>query len=394
MRTHLLERGRAEEPGTSPLSVSVVIPCLNEAESIEQCVTKARLVLAEHCLEGEVIVVDNGSTDGSGALARAAGASVVEEPRRGYGSAYLAGFAAAGCDVIVMADADLTYDFDEIPRFLDELDAGADLVMGNRMDNIAPGAMPFLNRYVGNPVLSGFLNLLYDTGVKDAHCGMRAVRRAALERLDLRSTGMEFASEMVIRAAKQGLAIREFPIEYHPRGGESKLSPMRDGWRHVRLMLVHNPNALFIYPGVLLWLAGLAIGVTVLADIQLLGREWSIHALIAGSMLFVVGLQVAALGLCARTYGVYFMREEDALFDRLAGRLRVEHGLVAGAICVLVGLVLGGIVVANWISVGGGELSDEYLAVVSATAVVAGIQVFFTSFLVAILGLRRAADQR
>ena len=229
-----------------------MIPCLNEAENIEQCVTKARLVLAEHCLEGEVIVVDNGSTDGSGALARAAGARVVEEPRRGYGSAYLAGFAAARGDVIVMADADLTYDFDEIPRFLDEFDDGADLVMGNRMDNIEPGAMPFLNRYVGNPALTGFLNLLYRTGVKDAHCGMRALRRDALDRARpaLDRDGVRLGDGDP--RAKQGLAIREFPIEYHARGGESKLSPMRDGWRHLRL-LVHNPNALFIYPGLLLW---------------------------------------------------------------------------------------------------------------------------------------------
>jgi hypothetical protein len=261
------------------------------------------------------------------------------------------------------------------------------------MDNIEPGAMPFLNRYVGNPALSGFLNLLYRTGVKDAHCGMRAVRRDALDRLDLHSTGMEFASEMVIRAAKQGLEIREFPIEYHPRGGESKLSPMRDGWRHLRLMLVHNPNALFIVPGVLLWATGLLISMTVLAGVQVFGREWSTHTLIGGSMLLIVGLQVAALGLCARTYGVYYMGEQDRLFDGLAGRLRVEHGLVLGLLCVAIGVALGGLLFANWISVGGGSLSDEYLAVVSATAVVAGIQVFFTSFLVAILGLRRVAVQ-
>ena len=174
---------------------------------------------------------------------------MVTSRERGYGSAYLAGFAAARGEYIVMADADLTYDFDEIPRFVAELEDGADIVIGNRMKNIHPGAMPWHHRYIGNPLLSGFLNLLFRTGVDDAHCGMRAVRRDVLPQLDLRTTGMEFASEMVIRAAKEKLVVRQFPIEYHPRGGESKLSSFRDGWRHLRFLLVHSPNHLFILPG-------------------------------------------------------------------------------------------------------------------------------------------------
>ena len=180
---------------------------------------------------------------------RAAGARVVHESRPGYGSAYLAGFAAARGEYIVMADADLTYDFAEIPRFVAELDKGAQLVMGDRMDNIHPGAMPWLHRYVGNPILTGILNVFFKTGVSDAHCGMRGFRRDILPILDLRTTGMEFASEMVIRASKEKLRIAEFPIEYHPRGGESKLSSFRDGWRHLRFLLVHSPTHLFMLPG-------------------------------------------------------------------------------------------------------------------------------------------------
>ncbi|MEA2387449.1 MAG: hypothetical protein QOG41_222, partial [Thermoleophilaceae bacterium] len=218
-------------------TVSVVIPCLNEAESIERCVRDAVDTLADAALRGEVIVVDNGSDDGSGALAAGAGARVVQESRRGYGSAYLAGLAAARGEHIVMADADLTYDFREIPRFVDQLVLGADMVVGNRMENIQPGAMPALHRYVGNPVLTGILNLFFRTGVRDAHCGMRAVRREALDRLGLRALGMEFASEMIVRASKAGLEIRELPIEYRQRGGESKLSRFRDGWRHLRYLL-------------------------------------------------------------------------------------------------------------------------------------------------------------
>src|SRR3954447_11732578 len=175
--------------------VSVVIPCLNEADNIVECVTRARNVLAEHGLSGEVIVADNASDDGSPELAKKAGAVVVHEPQRGYGSAYLAGFAAARGDYVVMADADLTYDFEEIPKFVEKLEGGADLVMGDRMKNIRPGAMPWLHRYVGNPILTGVLNLFFRAGVDDAHCGMRAFRRDVLPRLDLRTTGMEFASE-------------------------------------------------------------------------------------------------------------------------------------------------------------------------------------------------------
>src|ERR1700733_8090292 len=202
------------EENTSTL-LSVVIPCLNEEENIEECVRTALAVLEQKGIDGEVLVVDNASEDNSAALAAAAGVRVVSEPRRGYGSAYLAGFAAARGRYIVMADADLTYDFNEIPRFVAELDGGAELVMGDRMDNIQPGAMPWLHRYIGNPILTGLLNLFFRTGISDAHCGMRAVRSEVLPRLDLRTTGMEFASEMVIRASKEKLRIAEFPIEYH-----------------------------------------------------------------------------------------------------------------------------------------------------------------------------------
>src|SRR3954454_23445975 len=209
--------------------VSVVIPCLNEEEHIEECVARARAALKGAGIPGEVIVVDNASEDRSAERAGAAGARVVPEQRRGYGSAYLAGLGAAVGDYIVMADADLTYDFSEIPRFVELLDDGAELVMGDRMDNIQPGAMPWLHRYVGNPILTGVLNMFFQTGVKDAHCGMRALRRDVLPRLGLRTTGMEFASEMVIRAAKVDLDIRQVPIESHPRAGGTKLSTLRGG---------------------------------------------------------------------------------------------------------------------------------------------------------------------
>jgi glycosyltransferase involved in cell wall biosynthesis len=379
---------RAEATGR--LRVSVVIPCLNEAENIEHCVTTARAVLERHGIAGEIVVADNDSDDDSQALAVAAGARVVHEPRRGYGSAYLAGFAAARGDYIVMADADLTYDFEEIPRFLAALDDGADMVIGDRMQNIHPGAMPWLHRYVGNPLLSGFLNVLFRTGVSDAHCGMRAVRRDRLDQLDLRTTGMEFASEMVIRAAKERLEIRQFAIEYHPRGGESKLSSFRDGWRHLRFLLVHSPNHLFILPGALMALLGALATLIVLTRIDLLGRQWDLHALIAGSLLMVVGTQVVALGLCAHAYGTYFMNERDPWFDRMRARYKLEHGLLLGGAIALAGFAIVAVIAIEWIDRGFGSLGEQRLAILAATLVIVGVQVFFSSFLLSILGLRRA----
>jgi hypothetical protein len=369
--------------------VSVVIPCLNEAENIEVCVAAALGALRDGAISGEVLVVDNASEDDSAALAAAAGARVVSEPRRGYGSAYLAGFAAASGEYIVMADADLTYDFNEIPRFVAELNDGAELVMGDRMDNIQPGAMPWLHRYIGNPLLSGLLNFFFRTGVKDAHCGMRALRRDVLPRLDLRTTGMEFASEMVIRASKEHLKIAEFPIEYHPRGGESKLSSFRDGWRHLRFLLVHSPTHLFVIPGAAMLALGTLVMATVLLQIDVLGRTWQQHTMIAGALLLIVGTQVVSLGLCAHAYGMYFMNDIDPWFDRMRARFRLEHGLLLGGSILIAGFVLTASIVGVWIDRGLGNLSEERLAVVAATLVIVGLQIFFSSFLLSILGLRR-----
>jgi len=378
-----------DSPDTGAPLVSVVIPCLNEAENIESCVTAALEAIVRMGVDGEVVVADNDSEDDSARLAARAGARVVVERRRGYGSAYLAGFEASRGRYIVMADADMTYDFDEIPRFVAELEAGAEMVIGDRMDNIQPGAMPWLHRYIGNPILTGLLNLFFSTGVKDAHCGMRAVRREVLGRLDLRTTGMEFASEMVIRASKEKLRIAEFPIVYHPRGGESKLSSFRDGWRHLRFLLVHSPNHLFIFPGAVLAGLGTVIVVLVGAGLDFFGRAWGVHALIGGALLMIVGTQVLALGLCAHAYGTYFMGERDPWFDRMRARFRLEHGLLLGGAFTLIGVVMGGVILATWISHGFGSLADEHLAVIAASLLIVGIQIFFSSFLLSILGLRR-----
>jgi glycosyltransferase involved in cell wall biosynthesis len=368
--------------------VSVVIPCLNEAETISECVRRARATLDGAGLDGEVIVVDNGSTDGSGELARAAGAHVVDEPRRGYGSAYLAGLAAASGEYIVMVDADLTYEFGEIPSFVRELQDGAQLVVGNRMKNIQPGAMPLLSR-LGNPILSGFLNTLHRTNVRDAHCGMRALRRDVLPVINLRTVGMEFASEMVIRATRERLDVREIPISLHPRVGESKLSPFRDGWRHLRVILVYNPTFLFLLPGAAMFVLGAIITLLVFAEVPVFGRNLYVHAEIIGCLLILIGVQAIGLGLTARAFGVYYISDQDQLLQRLRGRLKLEHGLVLALAVGLVGLALIGVIVGRWAARGFGALREVRLAILAATIVSVGAQIFFTSFLVSIIGLRR-----
>jgi glycosyltransferase involved in cell wall biosynthesis len=369
------------------VGVSIVIPCLNEAPTIGECVRAAYRALGEAGLDGEVIVVDNGSDDGSGALARESGATVIEEPRRGYGSAYQTGLAAARGRYIVMVDADLTYDLQEIPKFVAVLDSGAQIVIGNRMNGIRPGAMPLLSR-IGNPILSRFLNLLHPSGVRDAHCGMRALRRDVLPILGLRTTGMEFASEMVIRAAREHLDMREIPVELHPRAGESKLEPFRDGWRHLRLILVYNPTFLFILPGMAMLLVGLAVIILVLLSEPTFGRQLSIHSLIVGSLLVVLGVQALGCGICARAYSAYFINERDEFFTRMRARFRLEHGVALAAAVGVGGLALLGVVLERWISHGFGRLAEERLAVLALTTLAVGAQIFFTAFLLSVIGLR------
>src|SRR3954449_1658593 len=375
---------------TDELLVSVVIPALNEAEYIVACVRRSIDTMGDHGIRGEVIVADNGSTDGTPELAREAGARVINEQRKGYGSAYLAGFASARGKYIVMGDADETYDFSEIARFIEPLEDGADFVMGSRLrGKIHPGAMPWLHRYVGNPVLTGVLNLFFRTGVSDAHCGMRAFRRDLLPRLDLRTTGMEFASEQVIRSSKLGLDIREIPIEYHPRTGVSKLSSFSDGWRHLRFLLVHSPTYLFLVPGLVMLVLGTLISAASLAHVNVFGREWQLHSMIGGSLLMIVGTQIAALGLCAHAYGMYFMGDRDPWFERMRARFRLEHGLLAGGSVFVGGLGVAAIILIRWADRGFGSLSEERWAVLAAALMIVGLQVFFSSFLLSILGLRR-----
>jgi hypothetical protein len=241
--------------------------------------------------------------------------------------------------------------------------------------------------------MSRILNVLFRTGVRDGWCGMRGFRRDILPRLDLRSPGMEFALEMIIRSSKEQLDIREFPIELHHRGGESKLSSFRDGWRGLRFMLVHSPTYLFVIPGLILALLGSLIAGVSMSHVAVFGRQWELHTMITGALLMIVGVQVVGLGLCAHTYGTYFMGEKERWFDYMRARYRLEHGLVLGGVITGFGLLAVAIIVGQWIAAGTGQLSEERLAVLAATLIIIGVQIFFTSFLLSILGLRRVSER-
>jgi Glycosyl transferase family 2 len=374
---------------TQTPQISVVIPCLDEEEAVGRVVEQALEGIRRSGRSGEVIVVDNASTDRSAEVAAAHGARVVSERRRGYGSAYLTGLAEARGDYIVMGDADETYPLQELAPFVDKLEEGDDLVIGSRFEGTIHGdAMPFLNRFVGNPILTGMLNLLFGVKVSDAHCGMRAARRDALAKLDLHSTGMEFASEMVFKAYRRGLTVSEIPIDYYPRVGESKLNRFGDAWRHVRFMLLYSPSWLYLYPGAALLLLGVG-GMLALASgpIDVLGRSWQIHTMLGFVALTLIGAQVIQLGVFARTYARVRIGEHDPLLERLGRRVRLEHGLLVGGGLVL--LALAGLVAvgAEWAINGFGTLGRAYETALLATGLGLGIQIVFASFFLALLSM-------
>jgi glycosyltransferase involved in cell wall biosynthesis len=378
------------------VELSIVMPCLNEAATIGCCIAKARAFLTGSGVAGEIIVADNGSTDGSQAIARASGARIVDVAERGYGSALLAGIRAARGTYVIMGDSDDSYDFSALDAFLDRLRAGDDLVMGNRFaGGIKPGAMPALHRYFGNPLLSAIGRVFFHSPCRDFHCGLRGFRREAILALDLQAPGMEFASEMVVKATIQGLAISEVPTILSPdgRGRPPHLRSWRDGWRHLRFLLLFSPRWLFFYPGCLLFLGGLAVMAWLLPGPGRIGSiALDIHTLFYASLAVVVGYQTMLYWMFVRIYGA---REgivpSDPWFRSIAGVYTLEAGLICGSALLLAGIALGAYAIGLWGAEDFGALAATQamrLVIPSGTLILLGFQTASSGFFISVLDIR------
>lgn len=390
------ELTRPVEPRERGCELTILLPCLNEARTVAACVDRAIGFLRRYGVDGEVLVADNGSTDGSTEIAERHGARVLAVAERGYGAALWAGIRAARGRFVIMGDADGSYDLERLDRFVDRLRDGADLVVGNRFaGGILPGAMPPLNRYLGNPVLSLIGRLFFSSAVRDFHCGLRGFRRTAIIDLDLRTGGMEFASEMIVKATLRRLRIEEVPTTLAPDGRDRPphLRPWRDGWRHLRFLLMYAPAWLFLYPGLILTLAGLLVLLAVLPGPLRLGSVvFDVHTLVVATGALIVGSQTVASFLLAKQFAVNEgLLPESARFRRLRSVISLERLLLAGGALLLAGTVGSIIAVLRWGGTAFGDLDYGWmmrLIVPSVAAMAIGVQCIMAGFLSSILDLR------
>jgi glycosyltransferase involved in cell wall biosynthesis len=377
------------------MELTILMPCLNEAETIEVCVRKARAYIESHHIAGEVLVADNGSTDGSQAIAERCGARVVAVPTRGYGAALRHGIEAARGCFVIMGDADDSYDFSSLDPFVEKLRAGYELVMGNRFrGGIKPNAMPPLHKYLGNPVLTGIGRLLFRSPCGDFHCGLRGFRRDAIRSLALTSPGMEFASEMVVKATLRHLRITEVPTVLSPDGRSRAphLRSWRDGWRHLRFLLLFSPAWLFFYPGAVLLFLGVAAMLWLLPGQQAAGKiMFDVNTLAFAGAAIVCGFQAIVFYMFAKTFAIRSgLLPEDPAVSRVRRLLRLEFGLVIGCLTFLAGFGLATYAVGAWGSESFGHLNPEKslrIVIPSATLLVLGLQIMFSSCLLSILQL-------
>jgi hypothetical protein len=401
MVTKAVLAGGAESLHGQQLELTILMPCLNEAETVETCVRKAREFLARAAVRGEVLVADNGSTDGSPEIARRAGARVVHVAARGYGNALNGGLQTALGRFVIMADADDSYDFSRLDGFLDSLRAGSELVIGHRFrGGIRPAAMPWLHRYLGNPVLSFLGRVFFSCRVGDFHCGLRGIDRVSVLRLGLHASGMEFASEMIVKAVLAGLKIAEVPTVLSPAGRSRRphLRSWRDGWRHLRFLLMMSPRWLLLYPGVFLICAGMAAELAILhGPIVIHGVGFDIHTMVYAAGATVLGLQLVVFSLIGRTVGV--LKQLLPMTTRLEAFLRVftvERGILLGLSLGLIGLGLAVHSVDTWAHAKLGALDAVAvmrLVIASVTLMLAGGEILFASFLLGLIDVRPAEKE-
>jgi glycosyltransferase involved in cell wall biosynthesis len=384
------------------IEVSVVMPCLNEAETLETCIRKAQDCLARHGVKGEILIADNGSTDGSQEIAERAGARVVPVSEKGYGNALMGGFEAARGKFLIMGDADDSYDFTNLMPFIEKLRAGYDVVMGSRFQGgIARGAMPWHHRYIGNPILTGILNLFFRSGISDAHCGLRALTKEAFRRMNLRTGGMEFASEMVVKAAVGKLKMTEVPTTLSPDGRSRPphLRSFRDGWRHLRFLILLAPYWLLMLPGGLMGLIGLvAMIVLWTGPIHLRGTVLDVHTMLISSLLMIVGYQAMTAGFAARIYALQEEIGPPSKALQFGFRvLNLERGMELGAGLLLAGLLFIGYVLLIWVKQSLGALDTNQTlrpVVVGATLLALGAQTMLMSLFYSMLGLQKQKKRK
>jgi len=370
--------------------ISIILPCRNEEAALGYCLKQIREVIKKHRMRAEIIVSDS-SSDDSPNIARGHGAQLIRHNKEGYGIACLEGFSYAKGKYIFMADADGTYDFNEIPGFVTHLKNGYDLVLGNRTGGkIFPGAMPWHHRHFGNPMLSYFLRLCFRTKIHDPQTGMRAIKRESLDRLNLRARGMEFASEMLVKSFKNNLKIKEIPIHYYPRIGESKLRSFRDGWRHLRFMLLYSPFYLFFLPGLILFLLGfISLTLFYLTDPEILGIVLYFHPMFLSSLLLIVGYQAMIFALFAKIYTVNHLGEKSLFMVKFLRLFTLEKASFGGGLLVLSGLAIAVLIFSNWIKSGFASLEEAPNFILSLTLLVLGIQTIFSAFMMSILGIKK-----
>jgi glycosyltransferase involved in cell wall biosynthesis len=382
------------------IELSVVLPCLNEARTIGACVLEAREALTRSGIAGEILVADNGSSDGSQALAEQHGARIVPIAEKGYGHALRGGITAARGRYIIMGDADQSYDFSHLPRFVEKLRAGDDLVMGNRfLGGIEPGAMPWKNRHIGNPILTFIGQLFFRTTIRDFHCGLRGFSAEAYRRMNLRTTGMEFASEMVIKSVILGLRVSEVPTVLRRDGRDRPphLRPWRDGWRHLRFMLLFSPRWLFLYPGFLLMLGGTVLGGAILpGPLQVGQAHLDVHTLLFAAGGILIGFQAVSFAALSKYFAIRSgLRPGEASFETWLGRLTLEKGIIAGGVLIAAGFAIWAGALWYWREQGFGSLQPAQTLrwVIPGTLGLAlGCQMILTSFFLGVLRLDTRGD--
>ncbi len=375
--------------------ISVVLPCLNEESGISFCLDEIKKTISDNKLSAEVIVVDNNSNDKSVEIINNYQINfpelkLVTEKKEGYGFTYLKGLETANGEYIFMADSDGTYKFSDIPLFIEKLKGGADLVVGNRFSNkLSRKKMPWINYYIGNPFLSSLVRLFFKVKITDIHCGARAIRKSALKKISLYTGGMEFASEMIIKAAKRDLIIQEIPIEYRPRIGQSKLRSLTDGWRHLRFILLYSPLFLFFIPGVILFLLGIVLtSLLYFSSPNIFGVQFYVHPMFLFSLMMILGYQLILFSGFSKIYAITHLGDNNTLIENLFKHITIEKAGLIGFIIAFLGAIIYLSIFIGWLKSGFGAISEIKESIIGLSLLILGMQTFFAAFMFSILGIK------